>query len=179
MAQIPEFSADQVQAFMDEALVEARRAGELGEVPIGAVVVYNNQVIARGHNLRETDQLATAHAEILAIEAANRALGSWRLENTALFVTLEPCIMCAGAIINARIPAVYFGAVDPKAGATVSLYQLLADQRLNHQVQVVSGVAAEESGALLQDFFRQIRAARKAAKAAKLAADDDDNSPVK
>lgn len=161
MAQTPTFSNEQIDYFMQEALNEAKIAQNEGEVPIGAVIVYENQIIARAHNHREANQLATAHAELLAIESANKNLKSWRLENTALFVTLEPCIMCAGAIINARIPSVYYGANDPKGGATRSLYSLLEDSRLNHMVKVYEGIRGEEAGQLLQAFFSDIRAKRK------------------
>lgn len=161
MAKVPTFSEPQIDYFMQEALNEAKLAGNEGEVPIGAVIVFENQIIARAHNHRERDQLATAHAELIAIERANQALKSWRLEDTALFVTLEPCIMCAGAIINARVPAVYYGAQDAKGGATQSLYHLLEDQRLNHRVFVQSDVRAKESSRLLQQFFAKIRAKRK------------------
>ena len=161
MAKVPTFSEQQIDYFMQEALNEAKLAGDEGEVPIGAVIVFENQIIARAHNHRERDQLATAHAELIAIERANQALKSWRLEDTALFVTLEPCIMCAGAIINARVPAVYYGAQDAKGGATQSLYHLLEDQRLNHRAFVQSDVRAKESSLLLQQFFAKIRAKRK------------------
>lgn len=164
MAKIPEFSPAQIDYFMQEALNEAKQAGQEGEVPIGAVIVHENQIIARAHNHREQDQLATAHAELMAIESANRQLGTWRLEETALFVTLEPCVMCAGAIVNTRIPVVYYGADDAKGGATRSLYTLLEDDRLNHRAQVHPHVRGEEGGALLQDFFQNIRAKRQAAK---------------
>lgn len=161
MAEVPTFSEQQIDYFMQEALNEAKLAGDEGEVPIGAVIVFENQIIARAHNHRERNQLATAHAELIAIERANQVLQSWRLEDTALFVTLEPCIMCAGAIINARVPAVYYGAQDAKGGATQSLYHLLEDQRLNHRVFVQSDVRAKESSRLLQQFFAKIRAKRK------------------
>ncbi|MBK0040925.1 MULTISPECIES: tRNA adenosine(34) deaminase TadA [Leuconostoc] len=161
MAKVPTFSEQQIDYFMQEALNEAKLAGDEGEVPIGAVIVFENQIIARAHNHRERNQLATAHAELIAIERANQVLQSWRLEDTALFVTLEPCIMCAGAIINARVPAVYYGAQDAKGGATQSLYHLLEDQRLNHRVFVQSDVRAKESSRLLQQFFAKIRAKRK------------------
>ncbi|MCT4387158.1 nucleoside deaminase [Leuconostoc pseudomesenteroides] len=161
MAKVPTFSEQQIDYFMQEALNEAKLAGSEGEVPIGAVIVFENQIIARAHNHRERDQLATAHAELIAIERANQALQSWRLEDTALFVTLEPCIMCAGAIINARVPAIYYGAQDAKGGGTQSLYHLLEDQRLNHRAFVQSDVRAKESSLLLQQFFAKIRAKRK------------------
>lgn len=153
----PVLTTEEINYFMKEALVEARKAEAIGEVPIGAVIVQGGQIIARGYNHREIDQKATAHAELLAIEAANEALGSFRLENTTLFVTLEPCVMCAGAIVNARIPQVYYGADDPKGGAVRSLHQLLEDSRLNHRVDVHTGLMAQESGRLLQQFFQAIR----------------------
>ncbi|CAM3104573.1 tRNA adenosine(34) deaminase TadA [Leuconostoc rapi] len=164
MTQIPTFSVEQIDYFMQVALNEAKLADEAGEVPVGAVIVRNNEIIARAHNHRESHQLATAHAELIAIESANHLLNSWRLENTALFVTLEPCIMCAGAIINARIPVVYFGAMDSKGGGTRSLYHLLEDDRLNHQVEVHSDIRASEGGRLLQDFFGNIRKKRQSKK---------------
>lgn len=164
MTQIPIFSAEQIDYFMQVALNEGKLAEAAGEVPIGAVIVRDNEIIARAHNHREAHQLATAHAELVAIESANHVLNSWRLENTALFVTLEPCIMCAGAIINARIPVVYFGAMDSKGGATRSLYHLLEDDRLNHQVEVHAEIRASEGQRLLQDFFGKIRKKQRAKK---------------
>lgn len=164
MTQIPIFSAEQIDYFMQVALNEGKLAEAAGEVPIGAVIVRDNEIIARAHNHREAHQLATAHAELVAIESANHVLDSWRLENTALFVTLEPCIMCAGAIINARIPVVYFGAMDSKGGATRSLYHLLEDDRLNHQVEVHAEIRASEGQRLLQDFFGKIRKKQRAKK---------------
>lgn len=165
MARVPEFSPAQIDYFMQAALNEAQQAAQEGEVPIGAVIVHRNQIIATAHNHREQDQLATAHAELMAIEKANRQLDTWRLEETALFVTLEPCVMCAGAIVNARIPVVYYGADDAKGGATRSLYTLLEDERLNHRAEVHPHIRGDEGGALLQQFFGEIRAKRKAAKA--------------
>lgn len=144
-------------AFMRRALDEARTAANFGEVPVGAVVVRAGQVIAAGFNRRETRQSPTAHAEILAIEAAAEVLGSWRLDDCTLYVTLEPCPMCAGAILLARVPRVVYGANDPKAGAVVTLYRLLEDERLNHRCEVVSGILAEECGQLLSEFFRERR----------------------
>ncbi|MFD1486181.1 tRNA adenosine(34) deaminase TadA [Lacticaseibacillus baoqingensis] len=151
--------------FMTAALQEAHDAKRIGEVPIGAVVVYHDQIIGRGHNLREHSQDSTLHAEILAIQEACMTLGSWRLEDCDLYVTLEPCPMCAGAMINSRIRTCYYGAMDPKAGVAGSLGNLLTDTRFNHQVQVVSGVHEQEAAALLRDFFQAIRAKRKAKKA--------------
>ncbi len=152
------------QHYMRAAIREAHQAELLGEVPIGAVVVHRGQIIGRGHNMREKFQDATYHAEMLAIMEACTTLGSWRLEDCDLYVTLEPCIMCSGAIINARLKNLYYGAQDPKAGAVDSLYHLLGDQRLNHQVNVHSGLLGDECGQLLRNFFRAIRKRRKAAR---------------
>lgn len=143
--------------FMRIALDEAIKAHELEEVPIGAVVVKEGKLIARGYNLRERLKDPTAHAEMIAITAAAEALGDWRLEGCTLYVTLEPCAMCAGAIVNSRVPRVVFGALDPKAGACGSLFNLVQDSRLNHRVELVSGVLAEDCGALLKEFFRARR----------------------
>ena len=149
---------------MRAAIKEAHQAEILGEVPIGAVVVHDGQIIGRGHNMREKFQDVTYHAEMLAIMEACTNLGSWRLEDCDLFVTLEPCIMCSGAIVNARIKNVYYGAKDPKAGAVDSLYHLLNDQRLNHQVNVESGLLGAECSQMLKDFFREIRRKKKLAR---------------
>ncbi|MBN2527083.1 MAG: nucleoside deaminase [Deltaproteobacteria bacterium] len=144
--------------YMKIALDLARDAAEQGEVPVGAVIVdENGQIIGTGANRRESDQDPIAHAEILAIAQAANRIGFWRLENTTLFVTLEPCPMCAGAILNARIPRVVFGATDPKAGAVQSLYNLLEDDRLNHRCDVVGGVQSHESAKLLSSFFQELR----------------------
>lgn len=142
---------------MGEALKQARIAGSVGEVPIGAVVMHQGEIVGRGYNLREHAQDATLHAEIMAISEANHTLNTWRLEDCQLFVTIEPCPMCSGAIINARIPEVYFGARDPKAGTVRSLYQLLEDPRFNHRVIVHEGLMADQASALMQNFFRAIR----------------------
>lgn len=147
------------ERWMHNALNEARKAYEEGEVPVGAVVVLENRVIGRGHNQTETLQDPTAHAEILAITAAANYLSSWRLEGTSLYVTLEPCPMCAGAIVNSRIKTLVFGAFDPKRGACGSLYNIVQDDRLNHRVQLFSGVLADESSELLRQFFRGVRLA--------------------
>lgn len=149
------------QKYMRVAIKEAHQAQLLGEVPIGAVIVHNGQIIASGHNMRERFQDVTYHAEMLAIMEACTALNSWRLEDCDLYVTLEPCIMCSGAIVNARIKNVYYGAKDPKAGAVDSLYHLLGDQRLNHQVHVESGILGEECSQMLKDFFRAVRKKKK------------------
>ncbi len=143
--------------FMALALDEARRAAEVGEVPIGAVVVADGAVVARAHNLRETTHDPTAHAELIAIREAARRLGRWRLSDCTIYVTLEPCPMCAGAMHQARIDRLVFGAFDPKAGAVGTLYDLSNDERLNHRFSVTSGVLADESAALLKRFFERLR----------------------
>lgn len=145
------------RSWMEAALDEARRAGELGEVPIGAVVVLGGEVIGRGYNRREVDGDPTAHAEMLAIRQAARAIGGWRLGGATLYVTLEPCAMCAGALVASRVDRLVFGAHDPKAGYCGSLGNLVQDSRLNHRMAVTAGVLAEESGRLLRDFFRRLR----------------------
>ena len=157
-------SLSEQQKFMKMAIAEAKQARILDEVPIGAIVVHDGQVIGRGHNMREKFQDVTYHAEMLAIMEACTNLGSWRLEDCDLYVTLEPCIMCSGAIINARIKNVYYGAADPKAGAVDSLYHLLSDSRLNHQVHVHSGILGDECSQMLKNFFREIRRRRKEAR---------------
>ena len=139
------------------ALDEARAALDHDDVPVGAVVVRDGEVVGRGHNRREVDQDPTAHAEVLAIRAAAASLGSWRLEDCTLAVTLEPCTMCAGAIVLARVPTVVYGATDPKAGAAGSLMDVLDDTRLNHRCEVVRGVREQECGDLLRAFFRARR----------------------
>lgn len=144
--------------FMQMALDEARRAADEDEVPVGAVIVRGEQVVASAHNQREQLRDPTAHAEMIAITQAAAALGSWRLDECTLYVTLEPCPMCSGAIVQARIPLVVYGATDPKAGAVDSLYHLLADTRLNHRAEVVSGVLAAPCGEVLSQFFRRQRA---------------------
>jgi tRNA(adenine34) deaminase len=144
--------------WMGLALDLAREAADAGEVPVGAVVVKDGRVIGRGANRREADRDPIAHAEILAIAEAAHAVGHWRLEETTLYATLEPCPMCAGAIVNARIPRVVYGADDPKAGAVRSLFTLLEDPRLNHRCEVVGGVRAAECAAALTEFFERLRA---------------------
>jgi len=139
---------------MEMALAEARIAFDADEVPVGAVIVsHEHGVIARAHNLREAKKDPTAHAEMLAITSAAEALQSWRLENCVLYVTLEPCPMCAGAIVLARLPMIVYGTTDPKAGACDTLYHITSDPRLNHRAQVVSGVLAESCAAILSEFF--------------------------
>ena len=142
---------------VDLALVEARRAADAGEVPIGAVVVLDGRVIARAHNAPIILQDPTAHAEVLALRAAARETGNYRLERTIVYTTVEPCLMCCGALVHARVARLVYGAADPKAGAAASLYRILDDGRLNHRVEVTAGVRAEECAALLTEFFRARR----------------------
>jgi tRNA(adenine34) deaminase len=143
--------------FMRFALRDAQRASEHDDVPIGAVVVRDTEIIGAGHNERELRQDPTAHAEVLALQEAARAVGAWRVLDAVLYVTLEPCAMCAGAIVLARIPRVVFGATDPKAGAAGSVLDVLAEPRLNHRPEVAGGLLADECGALLSDFFASRR----------------------
>ena len=143
--------------FMREALLLARRAAEEGEVPVGAVVVHEGRILARGWNRREQDRDFTAHAELLAMRDAARELGSWRLVGCAVFVTLEPCAMCAGAMVQARVDRCVWGAPDPKGGFLGTLGDLSQDPRLNHRFEVTGGVLAEEGAAELQSFFRGLR----------------------
>ncbi len=147
----------QHERFMEIALAEAQQALREDEVPIGAVIVHQGRVIASAHNQREALGDPTAHAEMIAITQAAGALGSWRLDGCTLYVTLEPCPMCAGAVLQARIATLVYGAADPKAGAVDTLYQLLRDPRLNHRVETLSGVLADRCGTLLSGFFQQQR----------------------
>jgi tRNA(adenine34) deaminase len=143
--------------WMEQAIREAKKAYEKGEVPIGAVIVQKNVIIGRGHNLTESLQDPTAHAEILAITAAADYLGSRRLLETTLYVTLEPCTMCAGAIVLARIPVLVYGSGDPKAGACGTLFNIVQDERLNHRVNLISGILETKCSLILSDFFRKLR----------------------
>lgn len=147
---------------MQRAIAEAAKAQAKDEVPIGCIIVRDNQIIARGHNLRETDQDPAAHAELIAIRKAAKKLNSWRLLDTILYVTLEPCIMCMGAIILSRIPTVVFGCYDPKGGAAGSIYDLSDDSRLNHSVKLIPLVMAEECSGLLTGFFADLRKRKRA-----------------
>ena len=144
--------------FMLAALEEARTSAALGEVPVGAVVVRDGEILARGGNRRESEADPTAHAEIIAIRQAARAVGGWRLVGCTLYVTQEPCPMCAGALVNARLDRLVFGCDNPKAGAVRTLYRLVEDPRLNHRVLVESGLMASECGGLLSEFFEKLRA---------------------
>ena len=151
------FDATSDEHIMRLALVEARAALEHEDVPVGAVIVRDGVVIARAHNQVELLKDPTAHAEILAITQASAALGTWRLTACTAYVTLEPCVMCAGALVQARIARLVYGATDPKAGACESLYQVPQDQRLNHRIELAPGMLAEECGELLREFFRAKR----------------------
>ncbi|WP_338044249.1 tRNA adenosine(34) deaminase TadA [Paenibacillus oryzisoli] len=148
---------DQHIPWMKEAIAEALKAEAIREVPIGAVVVHQGQIIGRGHNLRETTLDPLAHAELIAIKQASEHLQAWRLLDCQLYVTLEPCPMCAGAIVQARVPQVIYGTVDPKAGCAGTLMNLLQEDRFNHRVDVVSGVLQEECSTMLTQFFRKLR----------------------
>jgi len=145
------------ERYMRQALAQAEQALAESEVPVGAVIVHAGRIVAAAHNQREQLHDPTAHAEMIAITQAAEALGSWRMEDCTLYVTLEPCLMCAGAILQARIPFLVYGATDPKAGAVHSLYQLLSDGRLNHRTQTVPGVLADPCGLLLTRFFQEQR----------------------
>ena len=142
---------------MRQALKLAQQAGEKGEVPVGALLVSGDTVVAEAYNLRETCGSPIAHAEMLVLQAASEKIGNWRFVDTTLYVTLEPCPMCAGAVVLARIPKVVYAATDPKSGAAGTLYNILQDEWLNHRVELVSGVLAEESRALLRSFFQERR----------------------
>lgn len=156
---MPEDERAQDYRFMRMALEEAARAPAVGEVPIAAVIVHDGRVLAQAHNFRELWQDPTAHAEVIAIRAAATALGTWRLTGTTLYVTVEPCTMCIGAIILARVSRVVFGAWDPKGGACGSLFNLPSEPKLNHRVLVTGGVLEQESHALIQKFFKELREA--------------------
>jgi len=150
--------------YMRAALQQAKKALLLGEVPIGCVIVYEDKIIARGYNRRNTDKNTLSHAELTAIRRASKKIGDWRLEGCTLFVTLEPCQMCAGAIVQARIPAVVMGCMNPKAGCGGSVLNLLEMPEFNHQVQVTRGVLEEECSALLKQFFKDLRIRNKLGK---------------
>ncbi len=161
--------------FMRLALHQAQMAQQLGEVPIGAVLVHNGRIVARAGNRRELWHDPTAHAEQIVLRQAAQRLGSWRLEDTTLYVTLEPCVMCMGAIILARVPQLVYGAADPRAGAVGSIYDFSGDERFNHKVEVVSGVLAQECGEMLSNFFSQLRRRKKAARIMSTASGNIDN----
>lgn len=168
-----ELTSTEKEFFMRAAIEEAEKAGAKLEVPIGAVVVLNGEIIGRGHNLREVTHDATTHAEMIAIREANQHLGNWRLEDTQLFVTLEPCPMCSGAMILSRVKELYYGAPDPKGGTAGTLMNLLGDERFNHQVTIEKGLLEAECAALLTNFFRMLRERKKAAKLARKALEQE------
>ena len=145
------------EKYMREAVRQAKKAEGLGEVPIGCVIVYGNKIIGRGYNRRNTDKSTLSHAEISAIRKASKAMGDWRLEGCTLYVTLEPCQMCAGAIVQARIPRVVMGCRNPKAGCAGSVLNILQEPSFNHQVEITEGVLGETCSSMLTEFFRQLR----------------------
>ena len=147
--------------YMKQAITQAKKAYKLNEVPIGCVIVYEGKVIGRGYNRRNTDKTSLGHAEITAIKKASRYMNDWRLENCTLYVTLEPCQMCAGAIVQARIPRVVIGSMNPKAGCAGSVLNLLEMDGFNHKVEVIRGVLQEECSTMLSDFFRELREKKK------------------
>ncbi|MGX7262877.1 tRNA adenosine(34) deaminase TadA [Enterococcus crotali] len=156
-----QLTIEEKEAFMLEAIKEAKKAEMIEEVPIGAIVVLDGKIIGRGHNLREQSQDATAHAEMFAIKQACAAIENWRLERAQLFITLEPCPMCSGAMILSRVDEVYYGAKDPKGGTAGTLMNLLEDDRFNHVAYVEAGILEQECGALLSNFFRSLRNEKK------------------
>lgn len=145
------------EKYMKEALRQAKKAAAIGEVPIGCVIVYQDKIIARGYNKRNSQKTTLGHAELLAIQKASKKLGDWRLEDCTMYITLEPCPMCAGAIVQARIPQVVIGAMNPKAGCAGSILNLLQVDRFNHQVETIIGVMEEECQFIMKEFFRQLR----------------------
>lgn len=155
---------NQHEKYMKEALKLAKKAYTLGEVPIGCVIVYEDKIIGRGYNRRKTDKNTLSHAEITAINKASKKMGDWRLEGCTLYVTLEPCQMCAGAIVQARIPTVYMGCMNPKAGCAGSILNILNMPEFNHQVEVHSGILEEECSRMLKNFFKELRLRLKAEK---------------
>ncbi|USK33930.1 tRNA adenosine(34) deaminase TadA [Bacillus sp. F19] len=156
---------DKDMVYMELAIKEALKAKAIGEVPIGAVIVHNDEVVGSGYNLRESEQRSIAHAEMIAIDQACASMGTWRLEDATLYVTLEPCPMCAGAIVLSRVKRVVYGAADPKGGCAGTLMNLLDEKRFNHQVEVAKGILEDECGLMLSDFFRDLRKQKKAEKA--------------
>ena len=146
-----------MKMFMEEAIEEAKKAAEMGEIPVGAVIVRDGEIIARGHNMTETLKDPTAHAEIMALREAASLLGGWRLIGCDMYVTVEPCCMCAGALVWSRINKLFIGAMDPKAGACGSLYNIACDERLNHRITVETGLMEEDCSTLMKDFYRGLR----------------------
>ena len=161
------------EKYMKEALKQARKAYKLGEVPIGCVIVYGDKIIARGYNRRKTDKNTLSHAELQAIRKASRVMGDWRLEECDMYVTLDPCQMCSGAIVQARIPRVVIGCMNPKAGCAGSILNLLQMPQFNHQVEIVRGVMEEECSFVLKTFFKELRVKVKEEKAARKAIESE------
>jgi len=159
-----DFTQEEKDFFMSEALKEAQKSLNKAEIPIGCVIVKDGEIVGRGHNAREELNQAIMHAEVMAIQEANRAIGNWRLLDCTLFVTIEPCVMCSGAIGLARIPKVIYGASNQKFGGAGSLYDILRDERLNHRVDLETGVMEKECAEIMQNFFRQSRERKKEAK---------------
>ncbi len=149
------------EKYMKKAIAQAKKAVANGDVPIGCVIVYEDKIIARGYNKRNLKKTTLAHAELLAIEKASRVMGDWRLEGCTMYVTMEPCQMCAGAIVQARMDRVVIGCMNSKAGCAGSVYNLLEEPRFNHQVEVIRDVLSEECGAILSEFFRALRLSKK------------------
>ncbi|MGN0160140.1 MAG: tRNA adenosine(34) deaminase TadA [Lachnospiraceae bacterium] len=149
------------EKYMRQAIAQAKKAWLLDEVPIGCIIVYDGKVIGRGYNRRNTDKSTLAHAEIIAIKKASKKLGDWRLEDCTMYVTLEPCQMCAGAIVQARVPRVVIGSMNPKAGCGGSILNLLEEERFNHQVEVERGVLEDECSSMLTNFFKELRKKKK------------------
>lgn len=166
---------DKQEKYMKEALKQAKKAYALGEVPIGCVIVYEDKIIGRGYNRRNTDKNTLCHAEITAINRASKKMGDWRLEDCTLYVTLEPCQMCAGAIIQSRISRVVMGAMNPKAGCGGSILNILQMEEFNHQAEVERGVLEEECSAILQDFFKALRIRNRMEKAEKRRREEEGN----
>lgn len=152
------------EKYMREALKLAKKAAALGEVPIGCVIEYQGRIIGRGYNRRKTDKNTLSHAEITAIKKASKAMGDWRLEECTMYVTLEPCQMCSGAIVQARIPTVVIGCMNPKAGCAGSILNILQEPKFNHQVEIVKGILEEECSSILTDFFKELREKNRAEK---------------
>lgn len=149
------------EKYMRQALRQAQKAAAVGEVPIGCVIVYEDRIIARGYNQRNTRKTSLGHAELLAIRKANKKLGDWRLEDCTMYITLEPCPMCAGAIVQARIPRVVLGAMNPKAGCAGSIVNLLQERRFNHQVEIIPDILVSECQNIMKEFFRELRQKKK------------------
>ena len=152
---------DENEKYMKEAIKQAKKASDIGEVPIGCVIVYDGQIIGRGYNRRNSDKTVLAHAEISAIKKACKKIGDWRLEDCVMYVTLEPCQMCSGAIVQARIKKVYIGAMNPKAGCAGSIFDMFNEPRFNHMVESETGLLEEECSKILTDFFKDLRVRNK------------------